>query len=115
MTLTGTPAKIAASMAGSPSVVPGILMKRLGLPPRWWRSRAAASVRLRVVGEKRRDLERHPAVDAVGPGEDGLEQIGGPGQIRQAPVRRTGPRADFARRRLAEQCRCRRSALFLIA
>ena len=46
MTLTGTPAKIAASIAGNPSAVPGILMKRLGLPPRRCRSRAAASVLL---------------------------------------------------------------------
>jgi len=30
--LIGTPAKIASSMAGSPSWVPGILMKRLGGP-----------------------------------------------------------------------------------
>jgi len=35
VTLTGTPAKIAASMAGSPSAFPGILMKRLALPPTW--------------------------------------------------------------------------------
>jgi hypothetical protein len=34
VTLTGTPAKIASSMAGRPSGVPGILMKRLGLPAR---------------------------------------------------------------------------------
>ena len=44
VTLTGTPAKIASSMAGSPSAVPGILMKRLGLPARLWRSTAAARV-----------------------------------------------------------------------
>ena len=30
VTLTGTPLKIVSSMAGSPSGVPGILMKRLG-------------------------------------------------------------------------------------
>jgi hypothetical protein len=35
VTLIGTPAKVAASIAGNPSAVPGILMKRLGLPPRW--------------------------------------------------------------------------------
>jgi len=34
VTLIGTPAKIAASIAGRPSGVPGILMKRLALPPR---------------------------------------------------------------------------------
>ena len=43
VTLIGTPAKIAASIAGNPSTVPGILMKRFGLLARWWRSRAAAS------------------------------------------------------------------------
>ena len=34
VTLIGTPAKIASSMAGSPSGVPGILMKRFGRPAR---------------------------------------------------------------------------------
>ena len=32
MTFTGTPAKMASSIAGSPSSVPGILMKRLSRP-----------------------------------------------------------------------------------
>ncbi len=32
MTFTGTPAKMASSMAGKPSGVPGILMNRFGLP-----------------------------------------------------------------------------------
>ncbi len=45
VTFTGTPAKIASSMAGSPSAVPGILMNRFGRPARPCRSRAAASVR----------------------------------------------------------------------
>jgi hypothetical protein len=44
VTLTGTPAKIASSMAGSPSRVPGILMKRLGRPARACKSLAAARV-----------------------------------------------------------------------
>ena len=44
VTLIGTPAKIASSIAGSPSFVPGILMKRLRRPARAWSSRAAASV-----------------------------------------------------------------------
>ena len=38
---------------------------------------------LRVMREKRRDLERYPAIDTVGAGEDGPQQIGSPGQIRQ--------------------------------
>ena len=42
VTLTGAPAKIAASIAGRLGA--RNLMKRLGLPPRRWRSRAAASV-----------------------------------------------------------------------
>jgi len=41
----GTPAKVAASMAGRPSGVPGTLMKRFGLPARRLRSRAAVTVR----------------------------------------------------------------------
>ena len=44
VTLTGTPAKIASSMAGRPSLVPGILMKRLGRSARAWRALAAARV-----------------------------------------------------------------------
>ena len=44
VTLIGTPAKIASSIAGIPSLVPGILMKRLGRPARAWSSLAAARV-----------------------------------------------------------------------
>ncbi len=44
VTLIGTPAKIASSMAGTPSLVPGILMKRLGRAARACRSFASASV-----------------------------------------------------------------------
>ena len=36
---------------------------------------------LRVMRKKRRNLERHPAIDAVRTGEHGLQQIGSPGQI----------------------------------
>ena len=86
MTLIGTPAKIASSMAGNPSVVPGILMKRLGLPRALVEIARRREGALRVVREQRRDLERYPAIDAVGPGEDRPEQIGGPGQIRQRQV-----------------------------
>ena len=44
MTFTGTPAKMASSMAGMPSGVPGILMNRLGRPARACSSLATASV-----------------------------------------------------------------------
>ena len=44
VTLTGTPVKIASSMAGRPSLVPGILMNRLGRPARADSSLAAAIV-----------------------------------------------------------------------
>jgi hypothetical protein len=36
-----------------------------------------------VMRQKRRDLERDPAVDPVGAGEDGPEQLRGPGQVRE--------------------------------
>jgi hypothetical protein len=39
---------------------------------------------LRVVRQERRDFERHPAVHAIGPGKDRLEQVGGTGQIRKS-------------------------------
>ena len=42
--MTGTPAKIASSMAGSPSCVPGILMNRFGRAAFAKRSLAAAMV-----------------------------------------------------------------------
>ena len=44
VTFTGIPAKVASSIAGTPSRVPGILMKRLGRAARACRSFAAASV-----------------------------------------------------------------------
>ena len=44
VTFTGTPAKVASSMAGSPSFVPGILMWRLGRPARAKSSFAAFTV-----------------------------------------------------------------------
>ncbi len=44
VTFTGTPAKVASSMAGSPSFVPGILMCRLGRPARACSPVAAESV-----------------------------------------------------------------------
>jgi hypothetical protein len=50
---------------------------------------------LRVMGQKWRDLEAHPAVHAVGPREDGPEQLRGPGQIRRASSRNRSS-ADLA-------------------
>ena len=44
VTLIGTPAKIASSIAGSPALVPGILMKRLGRPAWRWSPLAAVMV-----------------------------------------------------------------------
>ena len=41
---------------------------------------------LRVVGEQRRHLERHPAVDGVGPVPDRPEQIGRPGEVVEREV-----------------------------
>ncbi len=38
---------------------------------------------LRIVRQERRHFERHPAVHAIGPGKDRLEQVGGTGQIRK--------------------------------
>jgi hypothetical protein len=44
VTLTGTPAKIASSIAWSPSEVPGILMRRFGRSAAACSARAASSV-----------------------------------------------------------------------
>ena len=66
VTLIGTPAKIASSMAGRPSFVPGILMKRLGRPARRCRSFAAAIV-LAVSWASKGDTsnETHPSTPLV--------------------------------------------------
>ena len=58
--MTGTPAKIASSMAGSPSLVPGILMKRFGRPARACRALAAARV-LAVSWTSRGDSSSYDA------------------------------------------------------
>ena len=44
VTFTGIPAKMASSMAGRPSFVPGILMNRFGRPARACKSFASRSV-----------------------------------------------------------------------
>ena len=81
VTLTGTPAKIASSIAGRPSVVPGILMNRFGCCARACSSLAAAMVRSGIVGQQRRNLERYPAVDAAGPPAHRPKHLGGLCQV----------------------------------
>ena len=84
VTLTGTSAK-SLPMAGSPSAVPGILMNRYA---RTLVEIARCCQRpLRVMGQKWRDLEAHPAVHVVGPREDGPDKLRGPGQFRRASSR----------------------------
>ena len=79
--MTGTPAKIASSMAGSPSLVPGILMKRLGRPARACKSLAAASV-LAVSWARRGDTsnDTHPSTPFVF-SADRSKQVGGLGDV----------------------------------
>ena len=86
VTLTGTPAKIASSMAGSPSWVPGILMNRLGRAALGVQVRHGRHGAARVVGQERRDFQRHPPVHAVGPLPDGSEQVGGPCEVLQGQL-----------------------------
>jgi hypothetical protein len=74
--LIGTPAKIASSMAGRPSLVPGILMKRFG-------RREGAG---RVVGQLGRDLQGDPAVDTVRQVVDRSKQIGGLPEVLQCQL-----------------------------
>ena len=81
VTLIGTPAKIASSMAGRPSLVPGILMNRFGRPARAMQLLGRGERAGRVVGQQRRHLQRHPAVHAVRPVVDRPEQVGGPGEV----------------------------------
>ena len=83
VTLIGTPAKIASSMAGRPSLVPGILMKRLGRPARAWRALGRGEGAGRVVGQQGRDLQRDPSVHTVGLIVDRPKQIGGLPEVVQ--------------------------------
>jgi len=80
--VTGTPAKIASSMAGRPSGVPGILMKSwlAGALVKIERRRQRALCRART-GETSSTPSRRP----VGAGEDGLEQIAA--RVRSAKAR----------------------------
>src|SRR5262249_55599464 len=66
VTLTGIPEKIASSIAGRPSFVPGILIKRLGRAARANRSLAAARV-LAVSWARVGDTssETHPSTPFV--------------------------------------------------
>ena len=82
----GTPAKIASSMAGRPSGVPGILMYRLGRSARPWRPFAAATVPRGVVGQQRRYLEGRPAVDARRAVPDGTKEVGRTRQVFERQV-----------------------------
>jgi hypothetical protein len=83
--LIGTPAKIASSMAGRPSFVPGILMKRFGAS----RGRRAPWPQrgcLRVVREEGRHLQRDPAVHRVRPVPDRPEDVGRAREVLEREV-----------------------------
>ena len=91
VTFTGMPAKVASSMAGSPSLVPGILMWRFlrparargpSPPPACWPCRRRAAGR----PPGRRSRPRPPSAR----GRPGRGRP--PGRGRRAPGRRRGPR-----------------------
>ena len=66
VTLIGMPAKMASSIAGRPSFVPGILMNKFGCPARAYRSLAAArvlAVSYASNGETSKDT--HPSTPSV--------------------------------------------------
>ena len=92
VTLIGTPAKIASSMAGRPSLVPGILMNRLGRPARACKSLAAASV-LAVSWASSGDTssDTQPSTP-FGPLPDRSKQVGGPGEVLERQVEEQLPR-----------------------
>ena len=66
MTLTLIPSASVAVIAGSPSAVAGILMNRFGRSTSHHSCLASAIVVSVSLREPRVDLERDPAVDAVG-------------------------------------------------
>ena len=63
--------------------MPGILMKRLGRAARGVKFLGRGEGAGRVVGQQRRDLQRHPAVHAVGLVVDRPKQIGGLPEVLQ--------------------------------
>jgi len=73
-----------SSIAGTPSRVPGILMKRFGPRPARVAVPSPPPRPRRVVGERRRQLERHPAVDAVREIMRRTEQIGRLAEVSSA-------------------------------
>ena len=72
-----------SSIAGRPSGVPGILMNRLGRAALRVQALGLVDGARGVVGQQRRDLQRHPAVHAVAALVDRREQVGGPPQVAQ--------------------------------
>ena len=70
------PSAIAASMAGSPAAVAGILTNTFGRASRRHRCRARSSVRVGVVGEVRLDLDRDEAIGSVGLVVDRPQDVG---------------------------------------
>ena len=66
MTFTLIPSARHAAIAGSPAPVAGILTNRLGRSTSHHSSSGLRDGRRGVVGEPGVDLDRHPAVDAVG-------------------------------------------------
>ena len=103
VTLTGTPAAMLASIAGRPSGVPGILMKRFCRPARACSSAAAATVASVSYAQLGRHLERHPAVDPVGALVHPEEQVGGPAQVLDRELEEQRLALDPGRRLLADR------------
>ena len=77
----GTPLKMASSIAGKPSLVPGILMKRLGAGRRGMQRLRRRDGLPRVVSKQRRHFQRDPAVDSGRAVVDRPEQVRRPLQI----------------------------------
>jgi hypothetical protein len=74
-------------MAGNPSLVPGILIRKFGRPARACSAVAAASVlAVSCASQQRRHFQRHPAVHAARTVPDRSKQIGGPRQILERQI-----------------------------
>ena len=76
------PSAIAASMAGMPASVAGILMKTFGRSSRDHSSRARASVRVGVLGEVGLDLDAGEAIGPVGRVVDRAQDVRGVADVR---------------------------------
>ena len=81
MTLTGTPAKIASSMAGRPSAGARNFDQEIGLSRSGMQLLGRGEGAGRVVRQQGRHFQRNPAIHAICPLVSRSKQLRGPSEI----------------------------------